>query len=964
MVDDPYGPYRDSMRASPSALGPGTMAATIQASFNAGEWSPALYARVDLQKYRSGAALLQNWYVDYRGGASTRPGSKYVIQAFKSSKPVRLIPFQASFLVGYVLEFGDFYMRPLFNGAPILLPSTSITAITQANPCVVTAPAHGLNPGDWLFISGVGGMTFLNGRYFIASATTTNTITLSDLNGNPIDSTWYAAYTTGGSVAKIYIISSPFAAADLELVKYAQNVGELILCHPNYQAQVLNLLGPTNWTITPISVGATIAPPTSVAVSTTMTGSGTYYAYVVTSIDANGQESNASAIATLSNVNNIRNQPAGATNTVSWVAAPGAVAYNVYEAELTIMAPVPAGAIFGFIGTTKGTSFSDSNIAQDFSQTPPISQNPFLGGAIATATVTAGGAYTAVPTVTLTGGSPVVNAALNAVLQIASQSVASSTYPASVGDSIVFPNGVILVVATTSGGRIATFQPLTYPGTNPGNLTGAGASAPSTLTAVKGGLGGSVTINVTWTVGAIDIVQPGLGYSSVPTIGFSTGAAAATATLTTPNNPGAVSFFQQRLVLAASITNPQTFWMSKAGEPFNFDTSIPSAPDDAITGTIVSSYLNNIKSMVPVATGLLVLTDKGPWLVNGGGPGAAVSPSAIVANANSYVGASDVPPIVANYDILHVQSKGSAVRDLSFNIYWSVFTGSDISITASHLFYGFTLNEWAWAEQPFYIAWAVRNDGTMLTLTYMKEQDFVGWSHQVTQGSYLSVATVVEPTSDAGNVDAVYTVVQRTVNSNVVKYIERIADRAFPNGVADAWCVDAAIQYVGPPASVFSGAEHLAGLTVTGLADGVVIPPFIMPTTGVFTTVQSHSKLTIGLAFTCDLQTLALDVGEPTVQGRVKKINAVVARVKDTLGLSIGPDFDHLTPMKDLILGNVSSMLTGQESQVITGLTTGDARTLLGAGYTVPGQYCIRQSLPLPATVLGLIPNFTLGDTK
>src|SRR5437899_12330497 len=92
----------------------------IQASLNAGEWSPKLFARVDLAKYKSGAALLENFFVDYRGGASTRPGTKYILQCYKSSTAVRLIPFQASFQVGYVLEFGDQYIRFFFDGAPVL----------------------------------------------------------------------------------------------------------------------------------------------------------------------------------------------------------------------------------------------------------------------------------------------------------------------------------------------------------------------------------------------------------------------------------------------------------------------------------------------------------------------------------------------------------------------------------------------------------------------------------------------------------------------------------------------------------------------------------------------------------------------------------------------------------------------------------------------------------------------------
>src|SRR5882762_11306781 len=137
----------------------------MQHSFHAGEWAPALGARVDLAKYKSGAALLRNFFVDYRGGASTRAGTKYVLQAYKSATAVRIIPFSASFTVNYVLEFGDGYIRFYFNGAPILEASKAITAITQASPGVFTSVAHGYSTGDWIFVTGFVGMTQVNGRY-------------------------------------------------------------------------------------------------------------------------------------------------------------------------------------------------------------------------------------------------------------------------------------------------------------------------------------------------------------------------------------------------------------------------------------------------------------------------------------------------------------------------------------------------------------------------------------------------------------------------------------------------------------------------------------------------------------------------------------------------------------------------------------------------------------------------------
>ena len=371
---------------------------------------------------------------------------------------------------------------------------------------------------------------------------------------------------------------------------------------------------------------------------------------------------------------------------------------------------------------------------------------------------------------------------------------------------------------------------------------------------------------------------------------------------------------------------------------------------------------------------MVVLTDKAVWLVNGGSSGSAITPTNAVVNPQSFVGANDVPPIQANWSILHVAAKGASVRELAYNIYFNVFTGSDISITSSHLFFGFQVTEWAWAESPFYVAWAIRNDGVMLTLTFLKEQEFIGWTHQTTQGLFKSVATVTEATANAGNVDAIYTVVQRTINGNTVKYIERVADRVFPNGLSSAWCVDSGVQYVGSSALSFTGAEHLAGATVTGLGTDnlgnvTIIAPFVMPVSGQFTLpaptppgATGYTTVTLGLSFTAKLQTLAIDLTRIQVQGEVKKIPYVDVRVNQTLGLLIGSSFTTLVPMKDLVLGNISSMLTGQPTQVVTGLVSGDARTFLDPTYTVPGQYCIEQANPYPATVLGVFPCLVTED--
>ena len=932
-----------------------------QASFNSGEWSPNLYARVDLAKYKAGAALLENFFVDYRGGASTRPGTQYILQAYKSSTPVRLITFQASFGVGYVLEFGNGYIRFFFHGSPVIETAIAITAATKANPCVLTIPSHTYSVGDWIYVQSVGGMTQLNQKYFSILAVAGNNVTLGDLNGASINSTGYGTYTSGGTTSRVYTITSPYTSADnLRLIKFAQSVNQMVLCHPNHTPYVLTLVSATNWTLLPINIGASIVAPTGVNIAiTTVASPGALfanYSYGVTSIDTAGQES---SISTVAGGTGYDIRVVQGSVKVNWTAVQNAQAYNVYKTTVSFFGVVPIGVQYGFIGTCKDVNFIDSNIAPDFTQTPPISKNPFIGSGIDHVTVTVPGTYTTVPTVSFGGASTIAATAIAVLGVQGTPTISAGGAGYAIGDNVNFGNGVILQVATLGGGgAVASWNIISA-----GYLTSGSTPAnPIAQVSTTGG-GTGVTITATWGVAQVVVTGAGAGFSVAPTVVFSIAGASATAFLGATSNgvPTVPGFVQQRLFLGGLLGAPQTFYLSRPGAYFNFDISQPSRADDSISATLVSGTLNNIKSVVPSNSGMLVLTDKASWVVNGGTAGAALTPSSIVANPQSFVGASDVPPIVANYDVLYVQSKGSAIRDLAFNIYFNTFTGTDISTLASHLFYSYTIDEWCWAEQPFYNVYSIRNDGDMLMLTFLKEQEFVGWSHYVTTGLFKSATSVTEPTTSAGTVDAVYTVVQRTINGNAVQYIERFAERAFPNGVADAWCVDAALQYSGSPATNFTGADHLAGATVTGLADGVVIAPFVMPTSGNFTLATPASKVTIGLGYTCKLQTLAIDTGDEAIQGKLKRVVSIDMKVKDALNLKAGSSFARLQPIKDLIVGNVSSMLTGQDNQLVTGLVTGDARITMDPTYTIPGQVCIQQSDPTPATVSGL---FTLLEIE
>lgn len=74
----------------------------------------------------------------------------------------------------------------------------AITGATQANPCVVTAVAHGFADGDVVYLDSVGGMTELNGNLYTVANKTDDTFELAG-----VDSSAYSEHTTGGTAAKV-----------------------------------------------------------------------------------------------------------------------------------------------------------------------------------------------------------------------------------------------------------------------------------------------------------------------------------------------------------------------------------------------------------------------------------------------------------------------------------------------------------------------------------------------------------------------------------------------------------------------------------------------------------------------------------------------------------------------------------------------------------------------------------------
>jgi len=221
-------------------------------NFTGGELSPRLDGRNDLAKYSSGCKTLQNMVVYPHGSSARRPGTSFVAEVKTSSAKTRLIPFEFSTEQTYILEFGNQYIRFYKDSGAILESNKTITGITKANPGVVTSTAHGFSNGDTVVISGVVGMTQVNGKRFKVANVAANTFELQDIDGNNVNTSSYTTYSSGGVANRVYTLTTTYLTADLFQIKYAQSADVMYLCHPDYSVKKLSRTGHTSWTITEV----------------------------------------------------------------------------------------------------------------------------------------------------------------------------------------------------------------------------------------------------------------------------------------------------------------------------------------------------------------------------------------------------------------------------------------------------------------------------------------------------------------------------------------------------------------------------------------------------------------------------------------------------------------------------------------------------------------------------------------
>lgn len=410
------------------------------------------------------------------------------------------------------------------------------------------------------------------------------------------------------------------------------------------------------------------------------------------------------------------------------------------------------------------------------------------------------------------------------------------------------------------------------------------------------------------------------------------------------NYPGAVSYYEQRRWFAGTLNRPQNIWATRSGTESNLTYSIPSIDSDSISFRVVAREANTVRHLVPLSN-LMALTSSAEWRLTSINTD-AITPNSVSVKPQSYIGANNAQPIVANNNLIYAAARGGHMRELAYNFNANGYVTGDLSLRAPHLFDNLDVVDIGFAKSPYPIVWVVSSNGKLLGLTYVPEQQVGAWHQHDTDGAFESVAVVAE-----GPDDVLYAVVRRTVGGSQVRYVERLRPRRFLTQT-DAFFVDSGLTYTGPAVSTVTGLSHLEGRTVAILGDGAVRPRAVV-SGGAVSLDQPASVVHVGLPIVSDLQTLPLAIEiQGLGQGRTKNVNKVFPRVYRSSGVFAGPTFSTLREFKQR---------TDEPYGSAPRPRTDEIEIVVEPSWQNGAQVCIRQQDPLPLTVLSMTLDVAVG---
>lgn len=903
----------------------------VKYAFIAGEISPTLFGRTDLTKFDLGMAEATNFFVDYRGGLSSRPGTQFFEFVKEDDKETRYVPFtfSADAEDTHIVLFGHQYIRFLQGGNYILESAVSCTTAGGT----VTATAHGLAEDRWIKAGGI--------SYRVADVTA-NTFNIYTIPGDEV-----AADISFTSYQAVYEVVSPFTSDDLYDLNFEHYRDTVKITGVNFPPHELTRLAEASWTLAEAVISNYEVGPT-ITGSSTSTAGDAQVIFAITSLFDDGSESIIGNPFRLASVVNYAATEGSVS--VTWASDPDAVAYNVYRSVVSVTEVLSLGSELGYVGKTQGTKFTDPNIVPDFGKTPPLNYNPFTPGAITSIRVTGGGtSYTSAPTVSVTGGGTGFAAR-----------------------AIIDDSGKVVNVIIQNGGEGYVSPTVSFSGGG-----GSGATATATARALVGIYPNVSLIFQQRQLYASSLEDPitiwGSQIRRFSNFNSSEIVVGTDAFQFTLDSSG-VSPIRHMVAMRGGVLamTADNIWLLNGG-----------AEGRAITAT-------NALAETQTYTGVSRLRPirVGPSLLYTEGKGYAVRE--LLYNEFSRVYSGQDRSILSNHLFGSDKTiKAWAFQESPYKVVWSV--REDGALLAFTTVADEDVFAWTPCEtQGRYTDVVVSREGREDRVYLMVERFINGRWTKFIERMDLRQFTNIE---DAWCVDCGLEYPLRYPAGTVTVYGEGyalISGGSFlgsedmilraGNGVwrvlsatADraellltveptTWVPETDKAYTFPftegdwslttPVSTISGLDHLEGEPVAILADGSVVDGQVV-TDGMVSLEEPATKIIIGLSYTCRGKTLPLIVPGEQIEGKRKRIVAVSMRLNNSRALKVGDDYDSVYEFPAR-----SDEAWGNPIRPLTGL----AETPVGTTWDEEAFTYFLLTDPLPVTLLSMVQTMELGD--
>ncbi|MEO0859230.1 MAG: hypothetical protein AAFY65_01355 [Pseudomonadota bacterium] len=310
--------------------------------------------------------------------------------------------------------------------------------------------------------------------------------------------------------------------------------------------------------------------------------------------------------------------------------------------------------------------------------------------------------------------------------------------------------------------------------------------------------------------------------------------------------PAALEIYDQRLVAAATQSEPRTIWFSVVGsfDQFRFGAEA----DDAFAYTISgSTTLNRILWLKTGARGLHVGTLGQQFSLRSADGNSVIGPTTIDLSADAGFGSHDAVPIAPDGRPMLISRDRQRIYEMAYAFESDATRALELTLAAEHLGRG-QFEDLTWQSSYDRMAWARRADGTLVAMLHDPAQDVLGFApYSLADGYVQSLATYPDPST---GLDVVEMVVRRQVNGQTQHFVER-QDQNF--ALADATVVDAnhlfcAARFVSnlPDGQAAFDVPHLPGQQVHAWTNqGTLGPVPVVNGRAVFDTPVTHA--TIGL---------------------------------------------------------------------------------------------------------------------